>query len=497
MASLQKRFGLLFILSAAGFLLSFGNQLVVSYHFGTSKALDAYWALYAVASCLLFYVQPLREALVPPVFASIAENRDRASALFSAGIVLQVMLALLSMTLLLLAPANVLDWFGLNRGEFWGLVAGFMPFFVLYALAETCNGLLLSFNRAVYQAVARLLSAVIGLACLWLLAGRLGVLALLFSLLIAQIVTLLVSALGLWREGVRWAWRGLGPLLVAERFKTVFAALLLNYFFAQAYVVCERLTMLRLSTGLVASYQYSVALVNVLISLLAFPIANLLWPRFLAQSSQESEAVMLHTASRVAAPLTFVLLACCCFTERFAEEIVRLLFARGSFDEVSVVHTSLALRATIFAAIPVSLFTIFSRILFSQGRGRAIAAGGISIALSGSAVVLLAGWWGSVTFVQWNWVIGNSVGLLVIMIILLRRTGFLMCYTRSIIFWFLRASIAIFSALIITPSLVDAGDAWHIASGLIVSLGVYGVAVVIFAGLAGVLDLRYIFFRSR
>jgi peptidoglycan biosynthesis protein MviN/MurJ (putative lipid II flippase) len=198
--------------------------------------------------------------------------------------------------------------------------------------------------------------------------------------------------------------------------------------------------MLDLLPGLVASYQYSVALVNVLISLLAFPLANLLWPRFLAQASQEGVDAMLQTTARVLAPLVLVLMACCSFTERFAVEIVEVLFARGSFDAVSVEQTSQALRATVFAAIPISLFTIFSRILFSQGRGHAIAFGGMSIALSGSGVVLLAGTLGSVALVQWHWVIGNTVGLLAIVYVLLRRTSHPARYVRPVIGWCARVS---------------------------------------------------------
>lgn len=495
MASFQKRFGLLFVLSAAGFLLSFGNQLVVSFHFGTSVALDAYWALFAVANFLLFYVQPLREALVPPVFSATAADRECACALFSAGLAAQTILTLLSMTLLLLAPSGVLAYFGVCESE--GLLIGFLAFFVLYAWAETCNGLLLSFNRVVYQAVARLISAIIGLACLWLLAGRIGVLALLLSLLITQLTTLLVSAVGLQREGIRWVWRGFGPLRREPRFRSVFFALLLTYLLAQAYMVCERVTMLGMMPGLVASYQYSVSLVNVLISLLAFPLANLLWPRFLTQASHEGTGAMLQTAARVLAPLTLTLLACCSFTERFAVEIVQLLFARGSFDAVSVAQTSQALRATVFAALPISLFTIFSRILFSQGRGLAIAVGGVSIALSGSVVVLVAGWLGSVTLVQWHWVIGNSVGLFVILVTMLRRISHPVRYIRSATSWLFRACIVVFLALAVTPSFVKSADPWSITSGLMISLVVYGVAAVVLGGFASVLNIRHLLWGRR
>lgn len=490
MQSFRQRFGWLFVLSSAGFLLSFGNQLVVSFHFGTSAMLDAYWALFAVANLLVFYVQPLREALVPPVFTAASVERERACSLFSAGLVAQVVLALGSTALLLLIPSGVLAHFGVHEPGLGGLLLGFLPFFVLFALAETCNGLLLSFNRVVYQAVARLASALIGLICLWLLADRIGVLALVFSLLIAQLATLLVSVVGLQRVGIRWVWRGFDPLWREPRFRSVLSALLISYLLAQVYVVIERVTMLGMQPGLVASYQYSVALVNVLISLLAFPLANLLWPRFLAQASHEGVDAMLLTAARVVAPLTLVLLACCIFTQRFSVEIVELLFGRGSFDAESVAKTSQALRATVFAALSISLFTIFSRILFSQGRGRAIAAGGISIAVSGSGVVLLAGWLGSVTLVQWHWAIGNTLGLCVILFLLLRRVAQPGQYVRAALAFLLRAASSVLLALWATSSVASSGDAWGPLAKLVLALIVFGGSVAVLAGLTGALDLR-------
>lgn len=485
---------MLFVLSAGGYLLSFGNQVVVSFHFGTSSALDAYWALFSLANLLLFHVQPLRDALVPPVHMAAGADRERACALFSAGLAAQALLALVSMTLLLLAPAGMLALFGVNETGATALWVGFLPYFLLYALAETCNSLLLSFNRVEYQAVARLVSALVGLACLWLLAGRIGVLALVFSLLVSQFVTLLVSGVGLQREGMRWVWRGFDPLWREPRVRSVFAALLLTYLLAQVYVVCERTTMLSMMPGLVGSYQYSVSLVNVLISLLALPLSNLLWPRFLAQMRQGEADAMFLTAARGVAPLTLLLLACCAFAELFAQDIVQVLFARGSFDAASVAQTSQALRATVFAAIPVSLVTIFGKVLLTQGHGRAMVVSGASAALSGMAMVLLAGRLGSVSLVQWHWVTGNTVGLFVVLFILVRRTDRPARHIRIALVWLFRACTVILLALWLTQQVASAGFALGTLAGLVLSLVVFGASAMALAGMAGILNLRQTLF---
>jgi len=498
MGSFQQRYGWLFLVSTLGSVLSFGNQLVVTFHFGTSVVLDAYWALFAAVNFLLFYVQPLREALVPPVFRAAGADRERACALFSAGLAAQAVLALVSTALVLLAPAWVLLRFRLHEPGLERLLFGFLPFFVLFALAETCNGLLLSFNRAVYQAVARLASALIGLTFLWLLADRIGVLALVFSLLIAQFATLLLSVVGLQREGMRWVWRGFAPLWHVPRFRSVLSALLFTYMLTHVYIFVERVTMLGMQPGLVASYQNSVALVNVLITLLAFPLANLLEPLFLAQVTQEERGdadAMLHTAARVVAPLTLTLLACCSFADRFATEIVQVLFARGAFDAVAVAQTSKALRATVFAAIPISLFTIFGKILLSQGRSRAIATGGAGIALSGMLIVLMAGKLGSVALVQWHWFIGNTVGLSMVLFMLLHRTARPAQHLRASLSWLLRAGAVVQLSLLVTPIVPSVSHSWELVTHLSLSLAVFGAFTAVLSCLAGILDFRQILGR--
>jgi peptidoglycan biosynthesis protein MviN/MurJ (putative lipid II flippase) len=168
---------------------------------------------------------------------------------------------------------------------------------------------------------------------------------------------------------------------------------------------------------------------------------------------------------------------------------VQLLFYRGSFDSVSVSQTSQALGATVFAAIPVSLFTIFSRILYSQGRGRAIAAAGISVAIIGSGIVLLAGWLGSVTLVQWHWVVSNAIGLMIILYLLLRRTSDPFKYVRA--GWSLtwRAGLAVFVSIWLTP---EVGPA-HAAVDSILRLSLsFAIFCASFIGLLYLLGVLYL-----
>jgi O-antigen/teichoic acid export membrane protein len=112
---------------------------------------------------------------------------------------------------------------------FWA----FLPYFYLFGASETTNGLLLSFNKLKYQAVARLISSLIGLICILLLTKKYGIFALLISLQLTQLVSLIVSSYGLYKEGIRFIW--INPILILKSpgFLPIFSSLIFGYFFAQ------------------------------------------------------------------------------------------------------------------------------------------------------------------------------------------------------------------------------------------------------------------------
>jgi hypothetical protein len=116
---------------------------------------------------------------------------------------------------------------------------------------------------------------------------------------------------------------------------------------------------------------------------------------------------------------------------------------------------------------------------------------GISIALSGSGVVLLAGLLGSVTLLQWHWAVGNTVGLLVIFYALLRNSADPMSHIRAA--WALswRAGIAVLGALWVTPKIGPTNAMEEIFLGLCLSLVIFSGIFSMLAYLMSVLHLSH------
>ena len=168
---LKNRFGLLVGLSGLATMIGFATQLLVAFHFGTNNVLDDYWLMLSIATGLCFVVHPLRESLISYVFRTRSSDPALASGLITAGAILLFCCSVVGALVLAGISQYSGSFLSMRGGELNSLVLIFIPFLFLYSLAEMCNPLLVSYDRALAQAWARCLSAVAAVACLGLLGG--------------------------------------------------------------------------------------------------------------------------------------------------------------------------------------------------------------------------------------------------------------------------------------------------------------------------------------
>lgn len=477
MTSLTRRFGSLVVLSAAGYVLSFCSQLVISYYFGTSPELDGYWAALALVNFMCFYLHPLREALVPVVHRAAASGMAEAGQVLSAGLSFLGMLVMVSAVLLFLflnGFASLMSMVGGGRSAaaLVNLVSWLFPFMALYVFAEALNGVLISLDRAVLQALTRLATAAVFLAVLISSSAFMGVTALLFGQLVGMTVGVGICVAALRAMRLRPVVDGFSVLRRSGVFP-LFMALLTNYLFAQLYVLGERTAMIHLSDGLVSAYQYSTSLVNVLTSMLAYPLANLLWPRFLASGQADGEAEAGVLAARAAAVLFLALLIVCTFVWMHAEQVVFLLFNRGKFGPDSTAQTAAALQATIFTAIPIGVMAILGRLLISFGNGRSQVITGFAITFVGLSVIGVSVWLHSVVLVQWHWLAANVAGLMVSIFAYSRQCGLSRSALMKGSAWAAVIVMAACSAAFLTPHFDGGGDKLLTCAALAVEGTIY------------------------
>jgi peptidoglycan biosynthesis protein MviN/MurJ (putative lipid II flippase) len=323
----------------------------------------------------------------------------------------------------------------------------------------------------------------------------LGVGSLLLGLIFAQIFIVSLSGLLLMLNGLRPKWQGFRVLTRIPFAIQAFTAISVTSLFALLHAFIEKFTMLSMMSGLVASYLYGISIVNVLISVLTFPFINFIWPKFVDFINRNEEDQIFSHACNSMRPVIIILIALASFIGYFSLETVNLLFKRGEFTNQSAMVTAEMLSILLFAAVPVCIAAIFSKVLFAQKHFIIVIFSGVFSSLSGIFIILTAKAIDSIILIQWNWVISNFLGLIVISSKLLIQQGNLYKTFSYILGYALRVCIIVSTSLFLTPPLPnDLPNKQAEFSALLFSFFVY---ILIFTFLAILLKVINLDYRTR
>ncbi len=481
MANIKNRYLTLVLLSASAYIISFFSQIVMAYHFGTSQVMDVYWGALALVGLLGFYIPPLKEALVPALHRAKAKGGDEhVERLFSAGLTMLFAITSLACFILFVFGAGfskVLTDVGESvNGAIVAIVPWLIIYLFLFGLAETLNSILISFNNVMRQALARISAALMLLVSLAVIGSSLGV----KGLLLAQIVSLSALAFVSWLT-----LQSLKPNLMLnfwpELYKSgmlsLFMSLMLTYLAAQLYVVAERAAMIQMGTGLLSGFQYSVALVNAFVSLLAYPLSNLLWSKFLSQAAEGDSKAAHLLATRACGLLIYSLVVLCGFVWVNAREIIVLIYSRGAFDEASIQLTTTALRSTIFAAIPIGVSSVLGRWLISLPGAHRQLWIGLTTIVVGSLVIGMALLADSPRGIMLHWLIANLAAMLVSGAIFASEVKFSLDQKLAAGRWLGQVAVVAILAAWITPPMVWGESKFSLAAALLAQGGLYLLVV--------------------
>ena len=425
-STLRKSFAWTGGLSSIGFLASFASLVIISYHFGASAELDAYWAAFALMNLLAFPLSPLREALVPEFHRRLHGDGGAASAYFSRAMTLILLVAAIGTLAgwLLAEPLTALAVSGeqpqvrtLAVNQLYWLA----PAVLLLAVSETLNAILAAYHRVILQTFARLLGAASSLVVLGMFAGILHSHVLPLAFIAAQVTITLVQATVLRRQGLSFRFARPGEL--GRRFLAVSGALFFSYAASQGYAVFEKHTLTSFAAGMVSSFQYAVSLTNVLITLVGVTLANVLWPRFMEHAAVEDRGRLYSEVSVVSRLVFLTIGGLCALTWLNATALIELIYARGAFDAAAVSRTANALQMAVFAAVPISVSMIMGRALISLGAARSVVATGVTIAVVGVITLAMAHLLESPVLALSHWLLANLAGLAIQALLLARACG--------------------------------------------------------------------------
>lgn len=455
-ASFRKNIYWTVLLAAGAFVFSFASQIVISYFYGTSAELDAYWAALAIINLLIFPIHPFRESLVPEIHRrSLEDSPKNASDYFSKALTLILMIALFGLGLSFLFPHFLSGLVVSSTSEqLRALVSEQLlwlaPAIILLAISETFNSLLASYQAVILQSASRLLAAGSTLAIIATMAGVVGIQALALGFIGGQLITVIALYMVIRKHGLcyRFAW----PSNLGKTFFTLSGALLINYSASQIYSIYEKYIFSGFTKGLISAFQYGVSLTNVLITILGLSLANVFWPRFLGYAAKND---LEKAAQDTSIALKIILIGMgiiCSIIYCNASTIIEVLFVRGAFDSESALKTSQALRAAIFTAIPIAGAALLGRALISFGAAKSLMYIGLSIAISGVGVLSLAQLIGSDQIAMSHWFIANLIGFILSVFLFLRILKRpLKSYLQSS-WWMIRLTVALLVSILLTES---------------------------------------------
>ncbi len=437
------------LLSTFGFLLSFFSQIVISYYFGTSLQLDAYWAAMAAINLLSFPFTPIREALVLEIHQRKNNSHD-ASIYFSKILTLITILAIIGIVIcvyfakelseLVITKSNVLlSSYTVNN------LYLLSPAILFAGISEALISILTSFNRAILQMLSRLAASATTFSIIFSLSGLIGTNALIFGFLSGQVIVIVFLLILLKQEGLRFKF--IWPAKLGSSFFILSSVLLINFFSSQIYAVYEKYVFSSLSVGLISAFQYGVTLTNAIIAILGVTLTNLLWPRFLGYAKSNNKKTMFQEVS-ISSRWIFISMAWVCIIIFInASDIVNIIFLRGNFTPESSMRTAQALRATIFSALPIMVSAIIGRALISNSRARDLMLIGLTGAFVGILTLVFALYSMNQNVATLHWFIGNSMGFVVSAILFLRYINVgSKIYLKSL-FWGVRYVIVVIMSL--------------------------------------------------
>jgi O-antigen/teichoic acid export membrane protein len=228
---------------------------------------------------------------------------------------------------------------------------------------------------------------------------------------------------------------------------------------------------------------------------LAVPLSNLLWHRFLHARVTGDYAKAGELAAKAAGLLFILLMLICVFSYINAKQIVYIVFSRGAFDEISLALTTQTFQSTIFAAIPIGVASVFGRFLISINHPKYLAIIGVSIAISGLAVIYTAKYYDSSIIIQWHWLIGNFIGLLLCLIIFIKKCKFHISEIYTSVKWLLFVSTVVALSALITPEIIFGIGKIDVLLALILNFSIFITVAFFIAYVSGLLNQIKLFLK--
>ncbi len=415
-------------------VLGVARDIVISHQFGTSRALDAYFAAFTIPDLIFNVVAggALGSAFIPTFAAALAVGNERgawrlASAILNLAFIL---LTSISAVLMLFAPqvtaATVASGFAPSDQE---LTASLMRWMLLtpivFGLSGILMGILNSYQHFVLPALAPVLYNAAIIAGAVFLAPRMGVYGLVAGVVSGSLLHLLVQVPWVLRRRVKYSpTLGLGNPDVIE-----VGRLMLPRTFGLAVVQINLVVNTLLASGLpagrIAALSYAFHIMLLPHGIVALSFATAVFPTFSEQVARHDMDEFRTTFSKVLRTTLYLTIPATVGLIVLGTPLIALLFQRGEFDAQSTAETVFALQFYAVGLFAHSSLEIITRAFYAMHDTRTpVAVGVVAMTMNVVLSLLLIS-----PLAQGGLALANSIATIVEMLalfyILRRRLGHL------------------------------------------------------------------------
>ena len=155
----KKKILSVFLVSCIIYPLSLINQLLISYYFGTTFILDAYWNSFSIAMLSILYVQPVKEILLNEFYVLNLRKKNLSQIYLTNQLFLIFIFTLFILSILWLS-SEYISYYLFPMGGINEYITKFLKHFCLYLFfliaVELLCGILVTQNQPIFQVLPKL-----------------------------------------------------------------------------------------------------------------------------------------------------------------------------------------------------------------------------------------------------------------------------------------------------------------------------------------------------
>lgn len=348
------------------YILSLGHQIAISYRFGTSVSLDAYWIIFSALLLLYTPLAAFRESFAFE-FQRL-QNSNETSHLFSSSLN-----ALLLLGIVLGIAAALYYTYGTPLGA--GKDATSFPGYDQLVLMMVCGVAFVPINEVMASLLTargapafvqynKYVGTGVSLVLVLFLGVQLGVVTLALALLVAGMISLCIQLVFLRRQGLVY------NIFSLPRVSSISARLAISLFVSialtQLIIFLMRVALQDFGAHYVSAHQYAAALCSIPESIIQLSFHGVLWT-LLSQkkTTQRRDYRRFIHALKTA---TILMIGIAIVLNLFSDPIVRLLLMRGSFEESSLTAASSILSVMALGLPAQTLSLLYGRYIFLHNK---------------------------------------------------------------------------------------------------------------------------------